>query len=85
MDKKEILDTLKAAQVYLSRLKSLDNELESAVKQIINTFEETERNIHDTFSNLKDVLVNILNKRENFLVEQARKVVIFLRLLDVHF
>lgn len=76
MDNKEILDTLKAAQVYLSRLKSLDNELESAVKQIINTYEETEKNIHETFSNLKDVLVNILNKREDFLLDQAKKVVL---------
>ncbi|KAJ8931938.1 hypothetical protein NQ314_015105 [Rhamnusium bicolor] len=73
MDNKEILDTLKAAKQYLSRLKLLDNEIESAVKQIINTFEETEKNIHETFSNLKDSLVNILNKRENCLLDQAKK------------
>ncbi|KAJ8920490.1 hypothetical protein NQ315_005359 [Exocentrus adspersus] len=74
MDKKEILDTLKAARIYLNRLQSLDNELENAVKQITTTFEETERNIRQTFSNLKQAVVGILNKREAYLLDQAEKI-----------
>ncbi|CAH0553936.1 unnamed protein product [Brassicogethes aeneus] len=74
MDKNEVFDTLQAAKVYLHRLKSLDNELESAEKQIDNTFDETEKIINDTFHNLKETITKILVKRQEHLLEQARKV-----------
>ncbi|KAJ8952962.1 hypothetical protein NQ318_006579 [Aromia moschata] len=74
MDNKEILDTLKAAKLYLSRLNSLEIEVQSAAKQIINTFEETEKHIRETFSNLKDSLLSIINKREVCLLDRAKQI-----------
>ncbi|KAJ8984693.1 hypothetical protein NQ317_004952 [Molorchus minor] len=74
MEKQEVLDTLKAATSYLNSLKLLNIGIEGAVKQIITSFEETELQIHDTFSNLKQNLLNILNKRETTLLNNAKQI-----------
>ncbi|XP_023020995.2 cytokine receptor-like factor 3 [Leptinotarsa decemlineata] len=73
MDKSEVLETLKAANLYLNHLNCLEGELENALEQIDTTFRNTEKNISETFSNLKDELMYILKKREKFLLDKAKK------------
>lgn len=74
MDSKEISDTLKEAQEYVNRLESLQNDLHNAMDQVARTFQESEKSIQEVFSNLKNVLINALNKRELHLLDQARQV-----------
>lgn len=74
MNNNELAEILKAANVYLSRLKFLDEELNNAIAQINTTFEDTVRNIADTFCTLKRNLIQVLNNREEVLLNQAQKV-----------
>ncbi|CAH1985574.1 unnamed protein product [Acanthoscelides obtectus] len=71
---KEVEDTVKEAKLYLNKLTLLDNDLEAAIKQITTTFEETNKNIRETFSNLKATLIKILDKREELLLNQSKKI-----------
>ncbi|CAG9832635.1 unnamed protein product [Diabrotica balteata] len=73
MNNTEVHDTVQAANIYLSRLKYLNSELDHAMKQILSTFEETEANVSKTFCNFKEVFIEALNKREKFLLDKAKK------------
>ncbi|XP_056632696.1 cytokine receptor-like factor 3 [Diorhabda sublineata] len=73
MNQVEVHETVQAANIYLTRLKWLNSELDYAVKQILNTFEETESNIRSTFSKFKDAFIDSLNKREKCLLDKAKK------------
>lgn len=74
MNNSELVEILKAANLYLSRLKSLDEELDHAIVQINTTFQDTVRSITDTFSLLKENLIQVLENREKVLLDQALKV-----------
>ncbi|XP_072393879.1 cytokine receptor-like factor 3 [Diabrotica undecimpunctata] len=73
MNNTEVHDTVQAANIYLSRLKWLNSELDHAMKQILSTFEETEANVSKTFCNFKEAFIEALNKREKFLLDKAKK------------
>nr|CAH7718676.1 unnamed protein product [Callosobruchus chinensis] len=70
----EVQDTIKEAKTYLKKLVALDNDLEAAVEQIITTCEETNKNIRQKFSNLKSTFVKLLDKREEILLDQSKKI-----------
>lgn len=74
MDSLEIEDILKTAHDHLTLLKSVENQLQKAVIQILETKEETEMLIKKTFSKLKNDFVNILNGREKHLLDEIDKV-----------
>ncbi|XP_028129694.1 cytokine receptor-like factor 3 isoform X2 [Diabrotica virgifera virgifera] len=74
MNNTEVHDTVQAANIYLSRLKWLNSELDHAMKQILSTFEETEANVSKTFCNFKEAFIEALNKREKILLDKAKKV-----------
>nr|CAI5844302.1 unnamed protein product [Callosobruchus analis] len=70
----EVEDTIKEAKIYLKKLVALDNDLEAAEEQIITTFEETNKNIREKFSNLKATFMKLLDKREKTLLDQSKKI-----------
>lgn len=74
MDSKEIQDILKTAHDHLNLLKSVENQLQKAVIQILETKEETQIHIKKTFSKLKSDLIKILNEREKHLLGEVEKV-----------
>lgn len=74
MNNNEVVEILKAANSYLSRLKLLNEELENAMLQINTTYQDTVKNITATFSTLKNSLIEVLDKREKILLTQAHKV-----------
>ncbi|XP_060527310.1 cytokine receptor-like factor 3 [Cylas formicarius] len=70
----EIKETLAAAQSYLNNLNLVNGELKNAEKQIRETYEETVKNISDTFSNLEKCLEHLLKIRRNALLEEAEQI-----------
>lgn len=77
MNNNELIEIVKAANSYLSRLHLLENDLDHAIEQINNTYQDTITNIRNTFSTLKESLLQILQDRETTLLNQAHKVRIF--------
>lgn len=73
-DKKEIVETLKAAKSYLNHLENLNNQLKIAEKQIIESTSETKKNIEITFSTLLSNLTEILLNRKDVLIKRMREV-----------
>jgi hypothetical protein len=73
-DKKEIADTLKAAQSYLNRLKNLNNKIQNAQKQISDTSRETEKNVEVSFGSLLTNLTQILLSRKDDLIKRVQEV-----------
>lgn len=73
----ELAEILKAANAYVSRLKLLDEELDHAIAQINTTYEDTVRSIANTFSVIKSSLIQVLDNREQVLLNQAQKVSYF--------
>jgi predicted transcriptional regulator len=72
-DKKEIADTLKAAQSYLNRLKNLNNKIQNAQKQISDTSRETEKNVEVSFGSLLTNLTQILLSRKDDLIKRVQE------------
>ncbi|RZC37834.1 cytokine receptor-like factor 3 [Asbolus verrucosus] len=72
-DSKEIADTLKAAKLYSSHLKNLDNKIQTAEQQICDTSKETEKTIETTFSNLVTNITQLLVNRKNNLIKRVQE------------
>lgn len=70
----EISETLNLAKLYIENLNSLKTEICSVEKQVVTTYKETEQNIKQTFSNLKNYLCKILENREKELLKKAEQV-----------
>lgn len=77
MDHQELDEILKAANAYLYRLKTLDEQLEQAITQVNVTYQDTITRISETFFSIKETLTTLLNEREKFLLDQAHKVKYF--------
>lgn len=70
-DKKEVLDTIKAAETYLEHLKTLQTDLCTAEEQIRSTSQETKHNIEVILDNIGHNLKKILNERKEVLLKRV--------------
>ncbi|CAG9862248.1 unnamed protein product [Phyllotreta striolata] len=73
MNPAEVNEIIKAANLYLTRLKYLNNELDSAVKQIEHTFVDSEADIKKNFAKIRESLNDVISKREQHLLDKARR------------
>lgn len=74
MNNNELIEIIKAANSYLTRLNLLENDLKHGIAQINNSYEDTIKNLTHTFSTLKVNLLQVLQERETILLNQAYKV-----------
>lgn len=74
MNIKEIEDILTIADSHLILLSSLEKQLNEAVDQIFEREQTTVKEIKNTFYDLREKLLNILNLREKNLLDETAKV-----------
>lgn len=73
-DKKEISETLKAAKLYLSHLRNLNNKIQSAEQQIYDSSKNTEKVMESIFENLISHLTQTLITRKSDLIRKIQEV-----------